>query len=61
MRPSIVRSEAERERVVRALFAKARKSFPHWSHHTLLRHVWFKRPERTPGDLMFRIAEEFRL
>jgi hypothetical protein len=60
-RPILVRTEAEREQVVRRLFERARRSHPNWSHHVLLRHVWPRRPERTPLELMYRIAEEFRL
>jgi SpoVK/Ycf46/Vps4 family AAA+-type ATPase len=54
-------SVGHKEREIRELFRAARKSYPRWSHTSLLNLVWPKRPEKTHLNEMLRIAEEFRI
>lgn len=50
-----------REQIIRAMFARARRSFPRWNHIALLRRVWPHRPRGTCGREMLRTAREFEL
>ena len=50
----------DHDEVLRALFAKARESWPLWSHTSLMHRVWPKRPRGAKVLDVLRIAEEFK-
>ena len=49
-----------REQRIRELFAQERRSYPTWTHTSLMHRVWAKRPRGATVYEVLRIAEEYK-